>query len=150
MSHGMIVSVPGAKVGLNRCCASNTEVQRDHFEPGHFAVLTDKLLRPERRMDLDSLDQAFFNLFFGSGHFFARFEANEVHFPRAHAQGLAGDVHELFHGDVHFAGSQFGRGALGICCRLASFCCSRMAERATSMATLPPPMTTTCLPMEKR
>src|SRR6266567_5313780 len=57
-------------------------------------------------MNADPLDQALFNLFLRSGHFLARFETHEMHFTSAHAQRLTGNVHELFHGDVHLAGSQ--------------------------------------------
>ena len=35
----------------------------DYFEASHLAILPYELLRAERRMDLDPLDQAFFNLF---------------------------------------------------------------------------------------
>src|SRR6202521_5715684 len=52
----------------------------DHFEASYLSVLADELLRAKRGMDPNSLNQALINLFFGSGHFLARFEAHEVHF----------------------------------------------------------------------
>src|SRR6266487_4740022 len=60
----------------------------DHFEARYLAILANELLRAERGMNPDPLDQALFNFFFRSGHFLARLEAHEVHFTSAHAQCL--------------------------------------------------------------
>src|SRR5579859_2737092 len=84
----------------------------NYFESDQFAVLADKLFGPKRGLNVDSLFQPFMDFFFGRRHLFARFKADKLHAPCAHAQRSAGDVHKLFHRDVHLAFRQmFGKDA---------------------------------------
>ena len=71
-------------------------------------------------------------------------------FPRAQTQGRAGNVHQLLHGHIALRLREPVREK-----RLAERIqrlglLLAQAVRATSIATLPPPMTTTLLPMENR
>src|SRR5438270_1358174 len=58
----------------------------EHFQSCNFSVFADDPLRPESGMDDDAFFFGFFNLFEGSRHLVAAFQANQVHLARAHAQ----------------------------------------------------------------
>ncbi len=92
----------------------------------------------------DAFFFGFFNFFERGGHFVAAFQANQVHFARAHAQRRERDVDHFLGGnrrDVFCGRLEIFHAA----CMLRTT--SRAAERATSMATFPPPITITFLPM---
>src|SRR5471032_2913407 len=119
----------------------------DGFKTHHFPVTADHLLGSSAVMQDDAFDLGFLDFLQGRRHLLPVFEADNSHFARPHAQRRKRDVHHFMarHGrDIALARHL----ALGF--RACCFSTSRAAERATSMATLPPPMTTTFFPMLNR
>ena len=101
VSHGITDSEPG-KHRIETMVGVENEVQRIVSSPVSFPSLPKKLLRAERRMNLQSFLQAFFDFFFKGGHFRARFQAHEMDFARSHAQSRARNVHQFLHRHVAF------------------------------------------------
>ena len=129
---------------MKRPCCVEDPLGLERFQADHLAVAADDALGPEAGVHDDALGLGFFDLLQRRRHLVALLQADDVDFARAHAQRGKRDVHHLVRGH---RGDRFP--SLGTTSSVAPCCfsTSRAAERATSMATLPPPITITFLPM---